>query len=295
MKTDHSFIAERAAAQHCEELLRSGPEAVDLLPALSRAGERFARALAPGLADLIGGDAPSVTALAPCELRENNLAQELGALAANSLLAPAAPGVTLLASIEGSAVLRLVDRAYGGKGEPGGPVPLSFPLSAQLLIERLETVVAAALGEALGEGPLRALKRNPRIEELAPFPAGAPLVLLPIEIMEGARAPWKLRLALPLAALPKVLGASQGAAAKRQSGPADPAAAPFADVPLPLVATLVDMKVPLAAVSRLEPGAVLPVAVARAVPLSIAGAVIARGTIGAQDDCVAIRLSQIVV
>lgn len=293
MNSEHAFVAERAAAQHCGELLRRGPEPADLLPALTRAGERFARALAPALAGLIGGEAPSVTALAAIELRENELAGELGVLAANALLAPAAAGVTLLASIDGAAVLRLVDRAYGGKGDAAGPLPAQFPLSADLLIERLEAIVAACLGEALGEAALRALKRNPRIEELAPFPAGAPLALLAIEVMEGARAPWKLRLVLPLAALPKVLGGSTGSVPARPKGPADPASAPFSDVPLPLVATLVDMKVPLSAISALEPGAVLPVAVARAVPLSIGGMVIARGSIGAQDDLVAIRLTQI--
>ncbi|WP_309622749.1 FliM/FliN family flagellar motor switch protein [Novosphingobium sp.] len=295
MKSAPAFVAERAAAQHCAELLRRGPEPADLLPALARAGERFARALAPALADLIGGDAPTVTALAAGELRENELAQELGALAANSLLAPSAPGVTLLASIDGGAVLRLVDRAYGGKGDAAGPLPAQFPLSAELLIARLEAVIAACLGLALGEGPLRALKRNPRIAELAPFPAGAPLAVLPIEVMEGKRAPWKLRLVLPLAALPKVLGGSGGSGPGRAPRPADPAAAPFSEVPLSLVATLVDMNVPLSAIAALEPGAVLPVAVARAVPLSIGGAVIARGSIGAQDDLVAIRLTQIAV
>lgn len=293
MNTEHTFVAERAAAQHCPELLRRGPEPGEMLPVLGRAGERFARLLAPALADLVGADAPTVTALSPSELRESDLAAELGGLAANSLLVPAAAGVNLLASIEGSAVLRLVDRAYGGKGDPGGTLPKSFPLSAEMLIGRLETIVARCIGEALGEEPLRVLRRNPRIDELAPFAAGARLALLPIEVMEGARAPWKLRVILPLSALPKVLGNNPGTAARQPLGPGDPATAPFADVPLPLVATLVDMKVPLAAISMLEPGSVLPVAVARAVPISIAGTVIARGNIGAQDDLVAIRLTQI--
>ena len=37
----------------------------------------------------------------------------------------------------------------------------------------------------------------------------------------------------------------------------------------------------------------VPVAVARQVPIAIAGTVIARGTVGAQDDCVAIKLTMI--
>jgi flagellar motor switch protein FliM len=53
------------------------------------------------------------------------------------------------------------------------------------------------------------------------------------------------------------------------------------------------MKVPLATVSRLEPGMVLPVAVARAVPIHAGAAVIAHGTVGAQDDRVAVKLTHI--
>jgi flagellar motor switch protein FliM len=62
---------------------------------------------------------------------------------------------------------------------------------------------------------------------------------------------------------------------------------------LPLSATLVDMRVPLATAAALTPGMVLPVAVARAVPLAAGGSVIARGTVGHQDDRVALKLTQI--
>jgi flagellar motor switch protein FliM len=112
-------------------------------------------------------------------------------------------------------------------------------------------------------------------------------------VMEGAKAPWKLTLALPLAMLPKLLGGADSGAAPRSTGAADPAAAPFADVPLPLTARLVDMKVSLSTIAALEPGMVLPVAVARAVPIAIGEQVIARGSVGTQDDCVALKLTQL--
>ena len=53
------------------------------------------------------------------------------------------------------------------------------------------------------------------------------------------------------------------------------------------------MPVSLAALAALEPGSILPVAIARAVPLAIGGQIIARGTIGAQDDRIALRLTQL--
>lgn len=293
MKPQHSFVAERVAAQHCAELLRRGPEPAELLPALRRLGDKIARQLAQALAMLLGGDEPSVTPLAPKEQSEIELVEAVGALAANSLLATTAPGVTLLASVDGLAMLRLVDRAFGGKGEASGPLPDRFPHSAELMIAKVEALLAKALGAALGQGDLRALRRDARLAELAPFPAGAKLAVLPIEVMEGAKAPWKLTLALPLAMLPKLLGGTDTGAAPRRTGAADPAAAPFADVPLPLTARLVDMKVSLSTIAVLEPGMVLPVAVARAVPIAIGEQVIARGTVGTQDDCVALKLTQL--
>lgn len=291
MKPQHSFVAERIAAQHCAELLRRGPEPVDLLPAMARLGERLARALAPAVATLLGGDAPAVTVSAPAELSEADLIDEAGPLAANSLLATAIPGVALLASVDGQAALRLVDRAFGGRGEAAGPLPEAFPLSAELMIAQLETLIAGCLGEALGQPELKSLKRDSRLAELAPFPAGARLTVLRIEVMEGSAKPWKLLIALPSVQLPRLLG--RDAAATRPVRAANPAVAPFADVPLPLTATLVDMAMPLSLLATLAPGTVLPVAVARAVPLSVGGAALARGSVGTQDDQIAIKLSQI--
>ena len=295
MKTQHSFVPERVAAQHCAELLRRSAEPGDQIGALATLGVRLAPLLAKALARLVGGEAPTVTPLAPQEQSEGELIQQVGPLAANALYATGIPGVSLLGSVAGAAVLRLVDRAYGGSGEHHGPLPDAFPLSAELLVQRFEAALAECLGAALGSPAVEALKRSTRLAEFVPFPAGAKLAVLSIEVMEGTKAPWLLTLALPLSNLPK-LAATLGdgpAAAPRRTGAADPAAAPFAGLLLGLTATLVDMPVSLAALAALEPGTVLPVAVARAVPLSIGGRTIAHGTAGAQDDRIALRLTQL--
>jgi flagellar motor switch protein FliM len=297
VKSDHAFVPERAAAQHCPELLRKGPEPVDLSASLARMGERFARALTPALAPLLGGEAPEIAVQPPRDVSETELGEALGALAANSLYSSGVPGVTLLGAIEGGGLLRLVDRAFGGTGEAPKVLPAAFPLSAELMIGKLEALVAAALVEALGQpepGEIRALRRAAQLSELAPFPAGARIAVLRCDIGEGARGPWQLTLALQQSMLPKLLGAGDGGGASAAPPrAADPAAAPFADLPLPLTATLVDMPISLAAISALEPGSVLPVAVARSVPLSIGNAIVARGAVGAQDDRIALRLTQI--
>ena len=52
------------------------------------------------------------------------------------------------------------------------------------------------------------------------------------------------------------------------------------------------MAIPLTALSRLTPGQVLPVTIARSVPLRIGSATIAHGTIGALDERVAVQITQ---
>ncbi|MBN8485560.1 MAG: FliM/FliN family flagellar motor switch protein [Sphingomonadales bacterium] len=292
MNTHHSFVAERRAAQHCAELLNRLPDPALLMPALERAGERLARLLAPAFAALLGGDDPDVTVAAPAETDLTGLADMVGPLAASSLVSAGRPGLNLLASVDGEAMLRLVDRAFGGRGEAGGPLPRSFPLSAELMIQRVETLLAASLAEALGQAELGPVRRASSLTDLAPFAPDARLCVLQFALREGNQAPLKLLIALERQRLPDLLG--QGEPAPRRAvAPADPATAPFADLPLPLTATLVDLRLPLATLATLEPGMVLPVAVARAVPLAIGSTVVARGTLGAQDDRIAIKLTQL--
>lgn len=293
MKPQRAFIAAGRAAQHCPELLRRGAAPAELLPQLARLGERICPLLAAALAPLLGGEAPEVGALAPREIGERELAAEIGALAANSLFASGVPGVALLASIDARSMLMLVDRAFGGKGDPPAALPDAFPLSAELLIARVEARLGQCIAEALGLGDLPALRRDPRIAELAPYPAGCRLAAVQLEVRGATGKPWPVTLALPLAALARLPGDGSSAGPRTPRGPANPAAAPFAELPLSLKAVLVDMPVPLASVAALAPGMVLPVAVARSVPLYVGAAPIARGTLGAQDDRLAISLTQI--
>ncbi|WP_374281574.1 FliM/FliN family flagellar motor switch protein [Novosphingobium sp.] len=296
MKPQRDFVAERAAAQHCAELLRRGPEPAELLPLFAKAGERFARQLAQGLLAVAGGEAPAVECQPVRETTMADLAGTIAPLAANALLGAGIGAAPLLASLQAEAVLRLVDKAFGGKGEAPAVLPEKFPLSARLLIERLEAMVAQRLGQALGSADaIRALRRDGSLADLAPFAPETRLAVLDLDVMEGMRGPWRLTLALPYATLAELFGHGERVPAARPRAPrvADPAKAPFADMPLPLSAVLVDMAMPLHAIATLEPGTVLPVAVARQVPIAIAGTVIARGTVGAQDDCVAIKLTMI--
>ena len=294
MKPQPPLIAERPAAQHCPELLRAAPGTAELLPLFERAAERFARALAPALAPLMGGKAPLIK---PGKAKRGDLAELTmfsPDLAANSLLGLGGEDWPLLVTLDAGAVLRIVDRTFGGRGEAPSPLPDVFPVSAELMIVRLEGIVIESLGAALTTcnfSELRPLRRNASLAELEPFPPSEPLAALDLEVIEPGGDSWLVTLALPLPTLGAVFGDAPRLAPGPARDAADPATEPFAGVPLELIAVLVEMQLPLTVVAALEPGMVLPVAVARQVPLRTSGLAVATGTVGAAEDRVALQIT----
>lgn len=297
VKPEHNFIAERALAQHCPELLRAEPSAGEALAMLEQAGQRLAKALGPLLAPLLGGEAPQVRAEAPNQGGPDTLAAHIAPLAANSLLAVGTQLVPMLVSIEAEAVLRLVDRAFGGKGELRGSLPEAFPLSAELMIVRLETLAITALGEAFGltwPGAIAPLRRDGDLAVLAPFATSPELAIQHFTIAEAGGTAWTMTLAMPLAALAGLCDRTAQSSPKgaETAAPANPAEEPYGAMPLTLSAVLVDMAMPVSLLSKLAPGQVLPVTVARNVPLRIGTTTIAHGTIGALDERVAVQITK---
>ncbi|MEY4474018.1 MAG: hypothetical protein RL671_2322 [Pseudomonadota bacterium] len=280
----HRFIAAGPAAQHCAELIPSAPDPAELAPRWQELGESLAKALAPKLATLLDGQVPKIEVTSE--------PAQLPGLTASALVSCEGIEGLLHLGMEGAAVLRLVDRAFGGPGGTLSPLPNDFPPSAKMLIERLEALVLKALSEACA---VSTEKFNVRLRSQSmaalPLRSGASAALT-LTVTEADRPAWSIGLTLPQAALPAWLTTTPHRR-PRPEGAADPAAAPFADVPLPLTATLVDMRVPISTAASLAPGMVLPVAVARAVPLTVSGHVVARGTVGQQDDRIALKLTQI--
>ena len=107
---------------------------------------------------------------------------------------------------------------------------------------------------------------------------------------------WPITLALPPATLAAIFAAPPAPSAARKRRAADPLARPFAEVPLGLSAVLVDMRLSMKVLAALRPGALLPIAVARQVPLRLAdlsgdGPTLATGTVGAAEDRVALQIT----
>lgn len=293
MKPERPLIAERALAQHSIALLRPAPDAVELLPALARAGDRLARSLRNALAPLLGGASSMVVCAPPVEQAASECA--LPDLVAYSLYAAGAWGHPILSVVEGETVLVLLDRAFGGSGEVPSVLPRELSLSAELMTGRIEAIAAQQIAAALGPeaGDIRPLRRAASLTELGGLAADTRVAMLELTVREGGRPPWTLRIALPMAALADLTGLAAHRPAPPRRAPVDPMGAPFAEMPLTVRAVLVDIPLPLSALGALEVGQVLAVPVARNVPLRIAESVIGHGTIGAVDDRVAIQLTQL--
>ncbi len=302
MKPQRQFIAERTLARHCPELIRKGPGPEELLPLLARMGERFARRLSGALAPLLGGEAPLVSCTAPRETTLESLHHSIAQLAANSSFAIGSATTPMLVSIEAEPVLRIVDRAFGGKGEAPAPMPKSFPMAAEMMIARIETMLAEHLSAAVtavtsnttartATPEITALRRDGSLAMLAPFAEDLPLAVWSMEVDDGGVLPWLMTFALPFASLGRLFGHSDATAtAPVKHRPANPAAAPFGEVPVSVSAVLVDMRVPFTTIADLAPGMVLPVAIARHVPLRVGDATIAQGAVGTMDDRVAVQV-----
>lgn len=281
-------------ARHCAELLGAGPSIGDMVRPLAKLGEKLARTLPGGLARLTGGDPPVVRTGLPVQGTLESIAVEGAGLAAHALLGLGPRHLPLLASFGAEPVFSLLDRTFGGRGAVPEPLPATFPLSAELLLARMEDAVAAALSAVLGGDEthhVRPLRRDTSLSQLAPFPAAEPLLQIALEVEEPGALPWSLALAFPLSTLAAALVVPRRQRrAARPAVPPGPQDEPFASLPLEVTAVLVDMSLPFSRLSALRPGDVLLVTVARSIPLKVDGRTIATGTVGEVEDRVAVQL-----
>jgi len=294
-----SIVAERALAQHCEALVRKAPGLAELIVRLDAAAGKLARGLAGALAPLAGGKGVTVKPRPAREVSEIEFSLLIPELSASTLFGLGAEALPLVVSLDAGAVLRMVDRTFGGRGAAPAQLPAEFPGSADMMIERLEGLVTAELNAAFapwGSAALTPLRRSGALDELEAFPGIDQLVLVELQVSEPAGDAWPITLALPAATLAAMSAGSAAERARLPRSAADPLAEPFAGIRLDCTAVLVDMRLSMKTVAALRPGAMLPVAVARQVPLRLAdrsgeGPVLATGTVGAAEDRVALQIT----
>jgi flagellar motor switch protein FliM len=296
MKPEGSPVSRSRPARHCRELLRDEPTIEEMVPALMLLSGKLSRSLSVALAPFCGGRAPTVSAGMPVDGNLASVEAEIEALASHSLLNVGFDARPLLATVEAAPVMRLVDRTFGGKGEVPDPLPESFPLSADLMITRLEDAIARGVSGAMGgmdTVPVHPVRRDTSLRHLAPFPPSDDLLQLGFSVSEGEADDWSFSLSFPLSTLIMLLGDSRRPPRPpRRAAPALPDEEPFASMPLPVGAVLVDMTLGFRRLASLRPGDIIPVPVARNVPLRIGGRTVASGTLGEVDDRVAIQINQ---
>ena len=269
MKPQRTLTAAGNAAAHSPALFRQRTEEVDLLPELGRLGERLARALGPALATFGGGKAPEARLAETERLKGGDLPGKISPLAANCVYAIGTGKHRLMLSIDGAALLSQLDRAFGGTGEIGSPLPKALPLSADLLAQRLENEIGALLGQVISPNDeLAVAERDSHYATLAPFRKAEPVAAITLEISDAGAKPWTLLLAIREESLPAIVSApnARQRSPRRRAGPLDD---PFADISLTLEAVLTEMRVPLSRIAALEPGQTIPIPVPRAISLPL--------------------------
>ncbi|MDD3799402.1 MAG: FliM/FliN family flagellar motor switch protein [Novosphingobium sp.] len=299
MKPGGPFVAERVAAQHCPELLQGKRQAANPLKELARLGERLPEQLERQLAALCPGAKVEVRAGEPAELHASAANDRRAEPVLNSMLAVGPKEVMMIASVPRRAVLGLVDLALGGTGKEWDMPAGKLPLSARLMFGRVEKMLAGVLAGAMDLSDPELVKpknAGAALEANTPF-AGCRRTVLPVEVAIAGTETWELVFVFPgssVAALFANQGEAKGAApAASRPAEASPQTEPFGGIPLPLKAVLVDMAVPVSMLSRLKPGMVIPVTVARSVPLIAGEQAVAHGSVGAVDDRAALQLTRI--
>lgn len=308
MRMGHDFAAARPAAQHCRELtahgLGRGPRPEERAVLLAAWRRDLARLLAEQLSGVLSGDRLEVSVPEPESLSGSAVLARIGPVAANSLLRVGPGGDTALVSFDFATAIALTDRSFGGDGQLSGEVPDQLPRSAALLVDQIAATIAGAIARAsLGDCVPAAdapdgevIVRSESAGRLKPFDPDAPALLFTLAIANRDGCEWRCLLAVAEERMQRLLPAPGRtlplAGVRTRCQPADPLAAPFAGVPLPLHVVLAEIDLSLARLQTLAPGDMLPLAMSRQVPLMLGETTIAHGSIGTLEDRMALRLTR---
>lgn len=296
MKPFTDIVAERPLAQHCEALLTPRTPAPDIDQCAQDFGDGVAKALREPLRELLGG-APVQLSCSGIEHAEASvlIARFKGQnthFVVDGLVAHGG----LVATVASQQALIVCDRAFGGNGTVAElESNAELPASANLILGRIGLLLATALGDmGACADTVNITRRGTNLERLTPFGCHADCLSITLKIAEDERESW----AITLTGLATGFGAwlaglgGPGRATSQDAPPRGPSDAPFADIPLPLRAVLADMRLPVARVSDLAPGDLVPLNIRREVPLFARNHQLGTGTIGTLDGCVALKLTR---
>lgn len=287
-------IATARAAQHCAQLMSRAAEPLDLRKEAGRLAAMFAEQLAPRFARHCSLRGLEIAVGETVRTSFAGLCETTGDSAYSTMFALGAERSGIFAVVPACQLVALFDRLLGGDGVVD-PNSTTLPRSAMTFASGFEQAMLAAIREASERDAFDLAGSQPsgHLSGIAPLDAGEELWSVELIVTAPSTQRWTLTLGLCDATL-ALITASRAAspATGRAIGARSVASSPVGEVALPLRAVLVDTDIPLARLTSLTPGTLLPVALNRSIPLLIERAVIAEGTPGEIDDRVALEISQ---
>lgn len=270
-----------------------------MLSGLERLAEKLARRLRTVFEPLMGVK-PEVT-LTPLDLFEfDNWAQQVPA--------SASVGAYRLSPLKGHVLLRIdaemisviVDRFYGGSGNRALPFRGEFTPTEDRMISRLSDSTMSSLADCWAN--LFALEpsligRETGIGPSAGFQPGEQVVLQRYSIEIPREGKWTLDIVIPLSALRNVEPLT-GSPVHDHPEEADALwqmrlARQMENIRLPARTVLARPHLSLAELMQLQPGDVIPVHIARTLPLIVGDRIVAQGSIGEQDGRAAFLIEKL--
>lgn len=297
--TSISVDTASAVARHASALLAGNHQSAsaDLGPLNQLAG-RLRKGMKLGLEPILH-TMPEVIEQPARMMRYDEYIKDVPSLSSNSLFRMKRSDSRFLVSIDGRAILRLVDRFFGGLGVVEGDLPQEFPMSAELMIERLEHMVAARLSEAMGQlnaDDIEREKHEATIAHLAYLEPGDQVVVSRMTVQEGSRDPWHIDFVFAGTAMRMLAPKLTNRVTSKRPAQTDLSSlieSSIGEVPMPVRAVMAETAISMQTVANLEPGQILPISLARLVALRVGDQAIGRGTMGTNEDRMAVRIKQI--
>ncbi|MEX0342781.1 MAG: FliM/FliN family flagellar motor C-terminal domain-containing protein [Erythrobacter sp.] len=281
------------AACHCEELLSKAATPPDLDLEFARFARGFAEQAGnqlSGLCDERGLSAEIVdTALIPV----GDWYGKIGVAHRHSYFSLGQESRGILVSVRIGELVAQFERILGGTGDVDEGCTV-LPASAMRFAQQFEDRMGDVLRRISDRREIAASANGEEVEQVAPFDARDRIWTATIEVssVKSGRS-WKVRLAACQSMIAELVGKrAVSPATGRTIGARGLDGSAIAEVDLPLRAVLVDVPMSVARLASLAPGAVIPVAVNRNVPLLTGNLTIAHGCVGELDDRVALELTQ---
>ncbi|MBO9576709.1 MAG: FliM/FliN family flagellar motor switch protein [Sphingobium sp.] len=275
------------------------PAAAAAIGGLDKLGDRLARKLR-ALIEPYCGSRPGVTAKAPDSTMFMMWDACVPGFVSLSLyrLLPIKGVVTL--RIDAALVSQLVDRFYGGRGNGQSTEKLEFTPTEARLINRLSGQIIGALVDSWAEitrlDPIL-VSRETGIAQAEILPADADVVVQSFEIDLGTKDKFLIEVVYPHEGL---AGIEMPAGTRRVEEPKvkdhfwqAQLDRRIEQVRLPVKTVLARPNLKMSELMALKPGDVIPVHIARNLPLIVGDRVYAHGTVGEQDGVAAFMIEKL--